>query len=273
MNRLIEAFSNATPKTDEFSGLMADFPELFCSSNLPPINLPRFSAQSMNDVPNAMKNSLVPRRWSPSNNLESNSAVQATADPERFTAQTRKRKFSLRKSMLYEILTNRPHYEFFAHFLESDQDPSERIWLLINDPKTDDTLHGPYSTSEMQLKFEDSSLSPDSTIKRRLDENFTDLFRLMDTFVKSKIVKRFSAGETPDTVINLFRSQTENQNLKNLLDKFICESSDRKPKISSYDSEDSEFQDFENWLKFFTRKISGKRGLGIGRAAHRKGSG
>ena len=120
MNTIVESFSNATSKVDEFVDLLAEFPDLFSAKPLLPVNIPKFSDITANCVPNAMKNSLHAERWSPSGLLAANSELQTVPELEKFSSQSERKRAALKKSMLYEIMTNKEKYEFFANFLEAD---------------------------------------------------------------------------------------------------------------------------------------------------------
>lgn len=122
----------------------------------------------------------------------------------------------------------------------------------------------------MQLKFENSELGPEFIVKQKLDDKFSNLWQLMSIFIRAKITERLSSGERTKSIIGLYKKKTENHKIKNLLDQFIYETSDNKEKLESYDSEDSELEDFEMWQKFFTRKFSAKRKPSFNQSAQGK---
>ena len=213
----IEAFYNVTPKTTEFSSLVAEFPKIFTEKPLTPINFTMLNEKKMNELHQNSTNSFYQK------NLLNFSQKRSEILPktEKFCTQSIATKLALKKSILYEILANKEKNDFFANFLKNDEKPEDKIWLFFKNEQNDDSLRGPFTTEDMQTKFENNELNPDFRIKKKLDEDFSWLWQLMDLYLKEKISKSFNSGENVKNIVSIYKNKTENLKIKNLLEQFI----------------------------------------------------
>lgn len=134
--------------------------------------------------------------------LRSRSSKSLMEKREKLSIQSAFTKFDLKKTLLSDILTYKNKYQVF-NVLATQEERSERIWLYID---KEGNLRGPFTCKEMQQKFENNELEPATKIKKKLDENFSQMCHLLSHFCKISLIEKFEGGSNVEEVMRLSMS-------------------------------------------------------------------
>lgn len=176
MNReqAIESFYFASAPEQTISSLAAEFPMLFLSKPITPINFSLHMDSASEEL----------------RSKSSRSSKEISPSPQKFSALAPKTKLDLKKKMLSEILAKKSSFKIFE-FLTSVEDRSSKIWIYIDKCNR---LQGSYTCDEIQTIFEDGDFEPKTQIKTKLAENWSTMQSLLAQFVRVCLVQKFESG-------------------------------------------------------------------------------
>jgi hypothetical protein len=183
-SEVIEAYYFTKEKSTEISALISDFPSCFSAPKLTPLNFQLHMTEMAEEIRSKSDKS------------------GGTGTREKLSVQSTMTKFDLRKTLLSDILQFKDKYSLF-HTLASQEEKSERLWLYID---KDTKLRGPFTCKEMQAKFEKDELEPSTKIKKKLEENWSQMNVLLNHFVKLNLVKKFESGHSVQEVMRMSMS-------------------------------------------------------------------
>jgi hypothetical protein len=183
-SEVIEAYYFTKEKSTEIATLISDFPGCFSVPKLTPLNFQLHMTEMAEEI------------------RSKSSKSGGTGTREKLSVQSTMTKFDLRKTLLSDILQFRDKYWLF-HTLTSQEEKNERLWLYID---KDTKLRGPFTCKEMQAKFEKNELEPSTKIKKKLEENWSQMNVLLNHFVKLNLVKKFESGHSVQEVMRMSMS-------------------------------------------------------------------
>lgn len=170
----IEAFYFANSNNAKFNNLISEFPEIFSSEKIVPINFQLHSSQIFEEL------------------HKKRCKYDTKKHHDKLSNQSTKDRFVSKKVLMLHIVTNKDRYPIFSTLASSTESQEERIWIYID--TTDQKLKGPFTSDQMHTIFKKNQLVPETKIKKLLDCSFSNMANLLQQYCKIWMLQKLELG-------------------------------------------------------------------------------